>query len=95
MVAVTDIAKQTLKDILSTNTDDPEVAIRLTFNPPGEFGIVLDKEAEGDQVVEHEGTKTLLVAPEVATMVEGITLDVKDTAEGPRLVMSKEQRPQE
>lgn len=89
MVTVTESAKQTLKDILTTHSNDPEVGIRLTFNPPGEFGIALDREVEGDQVVEHEGTKALLVAPDLAPMVEGITLDVRETAEGPRLVMSK------
>jgi len=95
MVTVTESAKQTLKEILTTHSDDPEVGIRLTFNPPGEFGVVLDKEAEGDQVVEHEGAKALLVAPELASVVEGVTLDVRDTPEGPKLVMSKGQGTQE
>lgn len=56
---------------------------------------MLDKEAEGDQVVEHEGAKALLVAPDLAPMVEGITLDVRETPEGPRLVMSKKWRTQD
>ena len=52
---------------------------------------MLDREAEGDQVVEHEGVKVLLVDSDLAPVVDGKTLDVEDTAEGPRLVISSEQ----
>ena len=90
MLTVTESAKQLLKEALTAHSDDPEVALRLSFNLPGEFGIVLDREAEGDQVVEHEDTKVLLVASELAPVVEGVTLDVQDTPEGPKLTMSKE-----
>ena len=90
MLTVTEGAKQLLKGILTSHSDDPEVAVRLSFNPPSEFGIVLDREAEGDQVVEHQGSKVLLVASELVPVVEGITLDVQDTPEGPKLTMSKE-----
>jgi len=89
MLTVTDSAKQLLKETLSAHTDDPEIGLRLELKPPGQLGIVLDREAEGDQVVEHEGTKVLLVAPELAPAVDGITLDVQDTADGPKLVVSK------
>ena len=90
MLTVTEGAKQLLKGILTSHSDDPEVAVRLSFNPSGEFGIMLDREAEGDQVVEHQGSKVLLMASELAPVVEGITLDVQDTPEGPKLTMSKE-----
>ena len=53
------------------------------------LGLVPDREAEGDQVVEHKGVKVLLVASELAPAVDGITLDVQDTAEGQKLVVSK------
>lgn len=90
MLTVTESAKRLLKGTLAAHSDDPEVALRLSFNPPGEFGIVLDREAEGDQVVEHEDTKILLVASELAPVVEGVALDVEDTAEGAKLVIRKE-----
>lgn len=89
MLTVTESAKQLLKETLLAHSDDPEAGLRLSITPPGQFGIVLDSEAEGDQVVEHEGAKVLLVAPELAPVVEGITLDVQDTADGPKLVVSK------
>ena len=87
MLAVTEGAKQLLKDTLTSHSDDPAVVLRLLSNPPGGFGIVLDKETEGDQVVEHEDTKILLVASELAPVLDGIMLDVQETAEGQRLVM--------
>jgi len=85
MLTVTESAKQLLKGILTAHSDDPEVGIRLSLKPPGQLGIVLDREAEGDQMVEHEGAKVLLVASDLALMVQGVTLDVQDTEDGPKL----------
>ena len=89
MLTVTEGAKQLLKETLLAHSDDPETGLRLSMNPPGQLGMVLDREAEGDQVVEHEGAKVLLVAPELAPVVEGVTLDVQDTPEGTKLVVLK------
>ncbi len=91
MLTVTDGAKRELKKTLSAHTDDPEVSLRLELKPTGQLGLVLDREEKGDQVVEHEETKILLVASELVPAVEGITLDVQDTADGPKLVISKEE----
>lgn len=88
MLKVTESAKQLLKETLTAHSDDPEVGLRLSLKTPGQLGIVLDREAEGDHVVEHEGAKLLLVASELASVVEGVTLDVQDTPEGPKLVIS-------
>ena len=88
MLTVTDSAKQLLKETLSAHTDDPEIGLRLELKPPRQLGIVLDREAEGDQVVEHEGAKVLLVASELAPAVDGVTLDIQDTADGPKLAVS-------
>ena len=91
MLTVTESAKQHLKETLLAYSDYPEAGLRLSLKPPGQLGIVLDREAEGDQVVEHEGAKVLLVPSDLAPVVDGKTLDVEDTAEGPRLVISSEQ----
>jgi Fe-S cluster assembly iron-binding protein IscA len=89
MITVTDSAKQLLKETLSTHTDDPSIVLRLSFIAPGQFGFLLDKEAKGDQVVEHEGLKLLLVEPNLASMVDGVTLGVKDTPKGPEFIVVK------
>lgn len=93
MLTVTESAKQHLKELLlAARSDDPEISLRLELKPSGQFGMVLDREAEGDQVVEHEGAKVLLVASELAPVVEGVTLDVQDTPDGPKLVVSREKQ---
>ena len=90
MLTVTESAKQLLKEALAAHRGDAKVVLRLSFEPPGKFRIFPDKEVEGDQVVEHEDTKILLVASELAPVVEGVTLDVRDTTEGSKLVIRKE-----
>jgi len=91
MLTVTDSAKQYLKELLLANSNDPDVGIRLTVGTvPGQTGLVLDREGFGDDVVEHEGSKVLLVGPEVAELVAGATLDTEDTLDGTKLIISRE-----
>jgi len=92
MLTVTDKAKQLLKETLREYSDDAETSIRLSVNEGGQFGLTLDSESEGDQVVEHEGAKVLLVAPGLATALEGNTLDIQDTEEGSKFVVNKEKQ---
>jgi len=89
MLTVTDSAKQELKKKLQDSTDDTEASLRLEVKPPSQFGLSLSEEAEGDQVIEYEGKKVLLVASELAPTVNEATLDVKDTPDGPKLIISK------
>lgn len=92
MITVTDSAKKLLKKVLLTHTDDPSIVLRLSLKAPEQFGFVLDNEAEGDQVVEYKGSKVLLVDPDLAPVVDEATLDVQDTPEGPKLVVSKQKK---
>ena len=89
MLIVTEDAKQLLKETLRENSEDPETVIRLLIKEGGQFGIALDTESEGDQVVEHDGDKVLLVAPGLSTVLDGKTLDIQDTEEGSKLFLSK------
>ena len=82
---MTEGVKQHLKKVLLAGTDDPDLGIRLTVEASGEYGVALDREAPGDHVVEHEGSKVLLVAHEVAERLGELTLDTQDTPEGARL----------
>ena len=90
MITVTESAKQQLGMMLVLVGAGPEVGLRLTATEPGQFGLAPDKEKEGDQVVEHEGSKVLLVDDEVSGALEGLTIDCEETPQGPRLVLSKE-----
>jgi Fe-S cluster assembly iron-binding protein IscA len=90
MLTVTENARQHLKDMLLSHSDDPEIGLRLTVDPPREFGLVLDSEGVGDQVVEHEGFKVLIVAPDLASTLNEVVVDIKETPEGSKLVISKD-----
>jgi len=90
MLTVTESAKQELKKILSAKVDNPQAGLRLVTSGSGQFGLSIDVETPGDQVVVHEGSKVLLVEGELTTQLERHTLDIEDTAEGPALVLRKE-----
>ena len=90
MLTVTEEAKQILKEKLQANTDDPELSLRLKENPSGQLGLVLDREAPDDYVVEHEETRVLLIGKELADVVDELTLTTEDTPEGPKLVIRRE-----
>ena len=91
MVMVTERAKEELGSILGTaGISDPEVGLRLTPTAPGQFSLTTDMEREADQVVEHEGSKVLLVGTELTEFLEGVTIDCQDSPEGPRLVMTRD-----
>lgn len=89
MLTVTESSKGLLKEILIAHSDDPEMGVRLLLNSPGQLGLVLGEEEPGDQVVEHQGSKVLLVSSDLAMALEEITLDVRDTDDGPKLVVQK------
>ncbi len=91
MVKVTESARGLLKDVLASHSDNPEMSIRLIENPEKAhgLGLTLDKHEQEDQVIEHEGTKVLLIAPELAPKVEEVTLDVQNTTDGPKLAVNR------
>ena len=80
-----------MKKLLSAKADNPQAGLRLiTSGPPGQYGLSIDKEMPGDQVVKHKDSKVLLVEHELANSLKGRTLDVEDTAGGKSFVVLKE-----
>ena len=90
MLSVTKLARDELKRMLTDKVDNPQAGLRLTANESGQLGLIIDVETPDDQVVEHDGLKVLIVKNTLATELEGITIDVKDTSKGPKLVIVKE-----
>jgi len=91
MVTVTEDAKEVLRRALSSaNITDPELGLRLVRGPTGRIEVVLDREKQGDQVVEHEGSKVLLIGEEMAVALQSLTIDCEDSPEGRCLVLVKE-----
>ena len=90
MLSVTKRARDELKRMLTGKVDNPQAGLRLTADDSGQLGLIVDIETPDDQVVEHDGSKVLIVKNTLAADLEGITIDVKDTSEGPRLVIVKD-----
>ena len=95
MIRVTEGAKQEFKKMLTANTDDSEACLRISADEQRGIGIAIDKEKQGDRVIEHEGSKLLLVEKAVAYTLQGITIDVEDTPEGAKLILTDESKSQQ
>jgi Fe-S cluster assembly iron-binding protein IscA len=89
MITITERAKQELSKLLAEKVDWPGARLRLIDRGQGKLGLGVDIEAPGDRIVEYEGRKVLIVEPELAKSVQGVTLDVDDTPEGTELVVSE------
>ncbi len=90
MVGVTKAGLAELKRILNEHTDNALAGLRLTADQSGTLGLTIDVETAEDQVLEHEGSKLLIIEQKLAASLEGITIDVDETPEGRRLVIVRE-----
>ena len=89
MIAVTEVARLELKSMLETSADDPEVCFRLELDSNGKLSLAMDKEHEGDEIVEHDGVKIMLVDTEISRALDGIVIEARDCEEGRNLVARK------
>ena len=92
MLKVTESAKQKLRETLLANTDDREAGLRLKMKSSGQLGLVLDRGSPADSIVEHEGSKVLIVEHELAELLQEATLDIQDTPDGPKLTIFQGQK---
>ncbi len=87
MIAVTEQAKELLLSV-----EYPEGTI-LRLDPlevdpatgQAQVGLVAGKPTADDQVVEHEGEGLLHIARPVSEALDGGTIDMVDTPEGPKI----------
>lgn len=91
MVTVTALAAEKLNEGLQAATTDPEVCIRLALSSsvPNRIEMVLDKAKEEDQIVENEGTKLILLDPEIAQQLEGMVIDYEESPQGGKFTLAK------
>ncbi len=88
MIAVTENAKRLLKNILRARVDNHFAYLRLISPERGQLGLGIDIEQPGDEAVEYEGDKLLLVERTLAERLDGVMLDIDETPEGPELVIA-------
>ena len=89
MINITERAKQELMKLLAKKVDWPGALLRLMDRGAGKLGLGIDIEAPGDQVVEYQGHKIMLIGPDLANTLQGITLDVDNTPQGVELVLTE------
>ncbi len=91
MLTVTTQAAEKLREAVQAQTADPEVAIRLVRDPmmPNRLNMEFDTAKEGDHVVENEGTKVLLIEPDLASALDGMIIDCYETPAGTRFTISE------
>ncbi len=88
MVTVTERAKDALLSMKEAeDVGLPEVGLRLAREPSGQFGLVPDMSKPGDQVVEHQGSKVLLIGSEFSADLAGMVIDCHAAPEGTELVL--------
>ena len=85
VITVTERAKEELKAMLITAEAEPDEGLRLLPRPDGRFELMLGTELSGDQVVEYEEAKVLLVGIEYFKLFEAKTVDCQDTVDGTAL----------
>jgi Fe-S cluster assembly iron-binding protein IscA len=93
MVKVTDRAKIALKSALSRSVEEAGIGLRVEISEQGTCALYPDREKAGDQAVEHEGNALLLIGEEVSEPLAGATIDLAETPEGARLVVTKPEFP--
>ncbi len=87
MLTVTDKAAQYVREVLKK--ESAPGAFRIINTEEG-YRFTLDEAKEGDQVFEHEGENYLLLDTEVGEALSNATLDVHESPDGTRLILSKE-----
>jgi Fe-S cluster assembly iron-binding protein IscA len=90
MVIVTTRAKEALALIKeSANVSDPMIGLRLEKAAAGRYDLFPDQERPGDQIVEHEGARVLLIDDELTESLAGAKIDGKTTDHGLELVIAR------
>jgi hypothetical protein len=87
MIKVTEHAKAVLKSMLISLDADIDEGLRLMPTADNTFLLVVDMLLSGDQVVEYEGYKVLLVGVEYFNILDQTVLDCHETENGDVLLL--------
>jgi len=81
MVSVTAQAANALEAVLSENAAPPEAGVRLTPNPAGNLGVMIEVPHDGDEVITRDDTPLLIVDGAVTAGLTDMVLDYHDGAD--------------
>jgi Fe-S cluster assembly iron-binding protein IscA len=86
MLAITDDAKELLRDVLERR-GGPSQVLRLSETAQG-FEVTLDQAAEDDIVYDVDGRDVLIVQRDLASRMDGVTIQREESQDGPTLAIS-------
>ncbi len=90
MLKVTERAAQELSKMLQEKAEADDDCLRLVTQDGENFVIGVGKLKEGDQVVNYNEKRVLIVDSVLASHLNDVTVGVKDTDKGPEIVLFKE-----
>jgi Fe-S cluster assembly iron-binding protein IscA len=85
MLNVSEKAAAALHDTLEENSEDASDILRIAQTDDG-MALAIGREHAGDQIVGYGDQHVLAIEPQLSDALDGATLDLADTPEGPRLV---------
>jgi hydrogenase maturation factor len=88
MLNVTESALDRMSERLARQNAAEDVALRFARRD-AHWKLVQDQERPGDVTFAHTGRNVLLLDKSAAKAMANMTLDVRDTAAGPRLRLSR------
>lgn len=91
MLTLTDAAGAHLAVILADKECADDIAVRLVCRKTRK-SLVLDNSKDGDSTFKHEGRTVLLLSQKVVDLLDGKTIDVRQTNTGGRLCFAKRAR---
>lgn len=90
-VTVTERAADELRNVIAKSASAPGQLLRLVATPEGGLALGVDRQREGDEVIESQGADVLLVASNLLESLGDITIDCREASEGerPTLLVSR------
>jgi len=90
MLTITVAAKEYLVALKTkANLTHRDMGLRIVGGPHGQLGLLPDVQRADDHVIEHAGTKALLVGREAVTPLAGAVIDARRTRDGVGLVVRR------
>jgi Fe-S cluster assembly iron-binding protein IscA len=87
MLSMTDAAGAQLTEMLTKSNAPEGVAVRVVVKE-NSLALGLDNTRPGDETIDHAGKTVLLLDEQISTLLTGRTLDVEETEEGTKLVLT-------
>jgi Fe-S cluster assembly iron-binding protein IscA len=86
MLTITDKAAALIGEVLDAARENDADVFRLS-RVGQDLGLAVDEERDGDQVVQHEERRVLVIELDLALELDGITIDAIDAPDGQRLML--------